>query len=119
MGDLLHHQSQHRIREKDRELLGIAVPVEVGGLRIKEMMTTSKVPVIEQFLAGRPEGPIGMDEMAHTVGDTSDSDDDAALQVPSPPSPHIDTVPHRVQSAAGNGSELTTTDPTPAQAVVV
>jgi phospholipid/cholesterol/gamma-HCH transport system ATP-binding protein len=30
----------------------------------KEMMSTSDVPVINQFLAGRPEGPISMDEMA-------------------------------------------------------
>ena len=33
-------------------------------------MMRSHVPVIEQFLAGRPEGPISMDEMADaTVGD--------------------------------------------------
>jgi phospholipid/cholesterol/gamma-HCH transport system ATP-binding protein len=32
----------------------------------KEMMA-SRVPVIEQFLAGRPQGPIGMDEMADAV----------------------------------------------------
>jgi phospholipid/cholesterol/gamma-HCH transport system ATP-binding protein len=30
----------------------------------KEAMTTSTTPVIQQFLTGRPEGPIGMDEMA-------------------------------------------------------
>jgi phospholipid/cholesterol/gamma-HCH transport system ATP-binding protein len=30
----------------------------------KEEMTTSTTPVIQQFLTGRPEGPIGMDEMA-------------------------------------------------------
>jgi phospholipid/cholesterol/gamma-HCH transport system ATP-binding protein len=30
----------------------------------KEEMSTSDVPVINQFLEGRPEGPISMDEMA-------------------------------------------------------
>jgi phospholipid/cholesterol/gamma-HCH transport system ATP-binding protein len=30
----------------------------------KEEMSTSEVPVISQFLEGRPEGPISMDEMA-------------------------------------------------------
>jgi phospholipid/cholesterol/gamma-HCH transport system ATP-binding protein len=30
----------------------------------KHEMSTSDLPVIAQFLAGRPEGPIGMDEMA-------------------------------------------------------
>ena len=32
-------------------------------------MTTSTVPVIQQFLAGRPEGPISMDEMADAEED--------------------------------------------------
>ncbi len=41
--------------------------VEFGS---KEQMKASKNPVIQQFLAGRPNGPIGMDEMA-------DSDDDS------------------------------------------
>jgi phospholipid/cholesterol/gamma-HCH transport system ATP-binding protein len=92
--------------------LGLLFRSRLVGFGSKEMMTTSKVPVIEQFLAGRPEGPIGMDEMADAVGDISDSDDDAR-EVPPPTSPHIDTVPHRVESAAGNGSEPTATDPTP------
>ena len=35
----------------------------------KEEMMEDDDPVITQFLAGRPDGPIGMDEMA-------DSDDD-------------------------------------------
>jgi phospholipid/cholesterol/gamma-HCH transport system ATP-binding protein len=41
--------------------------VEFGS---KEQMKSSENPVIQQFLDGRPNGPIGMDEMA-------DSDDDA------------------------------------------
>jgi phospholipid/cholesterol/gamma-HCH transport system ATP-binding protein len=36
----------------------------------KEEMTTSANPIIRQFLAGSPEGPISMDEMAE--GDTPD-----------------------------------------------
>jgi phospholipid/cholesterol/gamma-HCH transport system ATP-binding protein len=93
--------------------LGLLFRSRLVGFGSKEMMTTSKVPVIEQFLAGRPEGPIGMDEMADAVGDVEDSDDDAPREVPSPLSPHVDTAPHGVESAAGNGSALTTTNPTP------
>ena len=37
-------------------------------------MITSEVPVIEQFLAGRPEGPISMDEMADAVEGEDESD---------------------------------------------
>jgi phospholipid/cholesterol/gamma-HCH transport system ATP-binding protein len=40
----------------------------------KEAMTTSTVPVIQQFLAGRPEGPIGMDEMADAGLDDDEVD---------------------------------------------
>ena len=44
--------------------LGLLFRSKFVGFGTKEEMTTSKVPVIEQFLAGRPEGPISMDEMA-------------------------------------------------------
>ena len=94
--------------------LGLLFRSRLVGFGSKEMMTTSKVPVIEQFLAGRPDGPIGMDEMADAVGDTSGSDADDPREVPFPPSPYVDTAPHRVESAAGNGFEPTTTDPSPA-----
>jgi hypothetical protein len=36
-------------------------------------------PIIQQFLAGRPEGPIGMDEMADSDGRNAVDDDTAAL----------------------------------------
>jgi phospholipid/cholesterol/gamma-HCH transport system ATP-binding protein len=50
--------------------LGLLFRSKLVGFGSKEEMITSKVPVIEQFLAGRPEGPIGMDEMADAeVGD--------------------------------------------------
>jgi phospholipid/cholesterol/gamma-HCH transport system ATP-binding protein len=98
--------------------LGLLFRSRLVGFGSKEMMTTSKVPVIEQFLAGRPEGPIGMDEMADAVGDISGSDDDAPREAPSPPpSPPVDTAPHLVKSAAGNGSEPTTTDLSPVQGI--
>jgi phospholipid/cholesterol/gamma-HCH transport system ATP-binding protein len=44
--------------------LGLLFQSRLVGFGSKEAMTTSVVPVIEQFLAGRPEGPISMDEMA-------------------------------------------------------
>jgi len=44
--------------------LGLLFRSNLVGFGPKEAMTTSNVPVIEQFLAGRPEGPISMDEMA-------------------------------------------------------
>jgi phospholipid/cholesterol/gamma-HCH transport system ATP-binding protein len=44
--------------------LGLLFRSKLVGFGTKEEMTTSKVPVIQQFLAGRPEGPISMDEMA-------------------------------------------------------
>ncbi len=47
--------------------LGLLFRSKLVGFGSTQEMTTSKVPVIEQFLAGRPEGPIGMDEMADAV----------------------------------------------------
>ncbi len=47
--------------------LGLLFRTRLVGFGSKEEMTTSRVPVVEQFLAGRPEGPIGMDEMADAI----------------------------------------------------
>lgn len=44
--------------------LGLLFQSRLVGFGSKEDMTNSGVPVIEQFLAGSPEGPISMDEMA-------------------------------------------------------
>jgi phospholipid/cholesterol/gamma-HCH transport system ATP-binding protein len=44
--------------------LGLLFQSRLVGFGSKEAMTTSRVAVVEQFLAGRPEGPISMDEMA-------------------------------------------------------
>jgi phospholipid/cholesterol/gamma-HCH transport system ATP-binding protein len=46
----------------------------------KEAMTTSTTPVIQQFLAGRPEGPIGMDEMADADELDALADEEVAAQ---------------------------------------
>ena len=50
-------------------------------------MVATDNPIIQQFLAGRPEGPIGMDEMADAGGDASryiEGDTAARPSVPSP-----------------------------------
>ena len=44
--------------------LGLLFRSRLVAFGSKEDMTNSGVPVIEQFLAGSPEGPISMDEMA-------------------------------------------------------
>ncbi|MBO0727888.1 MAG: ABC transporter ATP-binding protein [Acidimicrobiaceae bacterium] len=44
--------------------LGLLFRSRLVAFGTKAEMTNSGVPVIEQFLAGRPHGPIGMDEMA-------------------------------------------------------
>jgi phospholipid/cholesterol/gamma-HCH transport system ATP-binding protein len=44
--------------------LGLLFRSRLVAFGSKEQMTNSGVPVIEQFLAGSPEGPISMDEMA-------------------------------------------------------
>jgi hypothetical protein len=53
----------------------------------KEDMLATPNPIIHQFLEGRPEGPIGMDEMAdsdgrdYLEGDTNAALDAAALEM--------------------------------------
>jgi phospholipid/cholesterol/gamma-HCH transport system ATP-binding protein len=70
--------------------LGLLFRTKLVGFGAKEEMISSKVPVIEQFLAGRPEGPISMDEMADAeVGDGTSADDAPGGRpgVPAPPAP--------------------------------
>jgi phospholipid/cholesterol/gamma-HCH transport system ATP-binding protein len=50
------------------DYLGVLFRSNLVAFGSKEQMSSSENPVISQFLAGRPNGPIGMDEMA-------DSDD--------------------------------------------
>jgi phospholipid/cholesterol/gamma-HCH transport system ATP-binding protein len=75
--------------------LGLLFRSKLVGFGSKEEMMNSRVPVIEQFLAGRPEGPISMDEMADAVEGEDDLDG-------SPPGP-IEMYPP-VSPLAGIGS---------------
>ncbi len=56
----------HNIQSVKRtaHYLGLLFRSRLVGFGPKEEMTNSGVPVIDQFLAGRPQGPISMDEMA-------------------------------------------------------
>jgi phospholipid/cholesterol/gamma-HCH transport system ATP-binding protein len=65
--------------------LGLLFQSRLVGFGSKEEMTTSRVPVIEQFLAGRPEGPISMDEMAD-----AETAPEPAGNGARPASPHLD-----------------------------
>ncbi|HEV2361358.1 MAG TPA: ATP-binding cassette domain-containing protein [Acidimicrobiales bacterium] len=47
--------------------IGLLFQSRLVGFGPKEDMVSSGVPVIDQFLAGRPEGPISMDEMADAL----------------------------------------------------
>jgi hypothetical protein len=71
-----------------------------GSLRAKPEMLTSDNPTIQQFLAGRPKGPIGMDEMADSGQDTSRfiEGDTAALQFEPPARPGEPAVVSRAPS---------------------
>ena len=84
--------------------LGLLFRTKLVGFGTKEEMTTSKVPVIEQFLAGRPEGPISMDEMADAVEQQLGSEDDQhnSPAIPSPVPTLTDIASHRA-----NGSRWT------------
>jgi phospholipid/cholesterol/gamma-HCH transport system ATP-binding protein len=65
--------------------IGLLFRSNLVGFGSKEAMTSSRVPEIEQFLAGRPDGPIGMDEMA-------DSDVGEAFRAVAAGSPNGDRV---------------------------
>jgi phospholipid/cholesterol/gamma-HCH transport system ATP-binding protein len=68
--------------------LGLLFRTKLVGFGTKEEMITSRVPVIEQFLAGRPEGPISMDEMADAaVVDTMSPGDSETLAAGEQPVP--------------------------------
>ncbi|MHB8246928.1 MAG: ABC transporter ATP-binding protein [Acidimicrobiales bacterium] len=54
------------------DYLGVLFRSNLVAFGSKEQMSSSKDPVIAQFLAGRPNGPIGMDEMADSDSDSSD-----------------------------------------------
>jgi phospholipid/cholesterol/gamma-HCH transport system ATP-binding protein len=75
--------------------LGLLFRSKLVGFGTKEAMTTSTVPVIQQFLAGRPEGPISMDEMA-------DAEDEAVVSpVPTSTVPTVVPAPEPEEILAG------------------
>jgi phospholipid/cholesterol/gamma-HCH transport system ATP-binding protein len=77
--------------------LGLLFRSRLVGFGSKEEMMNSKVAVIEQFLAGRPEGPISMDEMADAVEGEDDpfGSPPGAVGLSPPVSPLADIVAHR------------------------
>jgi phospholipid/cholesterol/gamma-HCH transport system ATP-binding protein len=84
--------------------LGLLFRSKLVGFGSKEEMTTSRVPVIQQFLAGRPEGPISMDEMA----DAEAVDEEQGM----PPSDTVTTMPFgspAVRPAADEDTAVTRT----------
>ena len=64
------------------EFMGVLFRSNLVKFASKPEMLESDNPIIQQFLAGRPRGPIGMDEMADSGQDTSRfiEGDTAALQ---------------------------------------
>lgn len=93
--------------------LGLLFRSKLVGFGSTYEMTTSKVPVIEQFLAGRPEGPIGMDEMADAVEGDPPPGDDHEDPDRSPPDLRVtDLASRRGDGAHGgsNGPEPTVDD---------
>ncbi len=50
------------------DFMGVLFRSRLVKFATKEQMCSSEDPIIRQFLAGRAEGPIGMDEMAESVG---------------------------------------------------
>jgi phospholipid/cholesterol/gamma-HCH transport system ATP-binding protein len=76
----------HNIESVKRtsDYIGLLFQSRLVGFGSKEEMTTSSVPVIQQFLAGRPEGPISMDEMADAESPAGAPQRPPAAAPPSP-----------------------------------
>src|SRR3984957_15984733 len=86
--------------------LGLLFRSKLVGFGSREEMMSSKVPVIEQFLAGRPEGPISMDEMADAVEDEDGPDGSlpGPIEIPPPGAPLAD-----IAGPEGNSEHPATT----------
>jgi phospholipid/cholesterol/gamma-HCH transport system ATP-binding protein len=89
----------HNIESVNRiaDYMGILFRSRLVKFATKEEMAASDDPVIRQFLEGRPEGPIGMDEMADDT--TPPGRRSAGAPRPTPPAPR---------------QPLTSADPSPA-----
>jgi phospholipid/cholesterol/gamma-HCH transport system ATP-binding protein len=71
----------HNIKSVMRtaDYMGILFRSSLVKLASKSEMLAGDNPIFQQFLAGRPEGPIGMDEMADSDGRTHLDADAASL----------------------------------------
>jgi phospholipid/cholesterol/gamma-HCH transport system ATP-binding protein len=74
---IITHNIQSVMRTAD--YMGILFRSSLVKFASKPEMLASDNPIIQQFLAGRPEGPIGMDEMADSDGRTNLDGDAASL----------------------------------------
>ena len=63
------------------EFMGVLFRSGLVQFGSKEEMSTSRNPIIRQFLSGRAKGPIGMDEMSQDEGEMGEltEDDDAEI----------------------------------------
>ena len=66
---IITHNIESVMRTAD--YMGVLFRSNLVKFASKQDMATTDNPIIQQFLAGRPEGPIGMDEMADSGGDAS------------------------------------------------
>jgi phospholipid/cholesterol/gamma-HCH transport system ATP-binding protein len=74
---IITHNIQSVMRTAD--YMGILFRSSLVKFASKPEMLACDNPIIQQFLAGRPEGPIGMDEMADSDGRTHLDGDAASL----------------------------------------
>jgi phospholipid/cholesterol/gamma-HCH transport system ATP-binding protein len=74
---IITHNIQSVMRTAD--FMGVLFRSNLVKFASKADMLATENPIIQQFLAGRPEGPIGMDEMADSDGRTFLEGDTAAL----------------------------------------
>jgi phospholipid/cholesterol/gamma-HCH transport system ATP-binding protein len=66
---IITHNIESVMRTAD--YMGVLFRSNLVKFASKQDMVATENPIIQQFLAGRPEGPIGMDEMADAGGDAS------------------------------------------------
>jgi len=75
---IITHNIQSVMRTAD--FMGVLFRSNLVKFASKADMLATDNPIIQQFLAGRPEGPIGMDEMADSDGRTFLEGDTASLE---------------------------------------
>jgi phospholipid/cholesterol/gamma-HCH transport system ATP-binding protein len=78
---IITHNIESVMRTAD--YMGVLFRSNLVKFSSKQDMVSTENPIIQQFLSGRPEGPIGMDEMADSGGDASQyiEGDTAALAI--------------------------------------